>query len=139
MDHISQCIMGHTWTSPRQLRVTALGKWPKPGGRSIDAKAYGVSRQPEGKYRRQWHQVRESGEMRRPQGTHAMRSSPLEINKGLAQAGQRAGSKGRKPAPQTQVWGSSTRPSGNFRASSGTGMLEEQACSKWKHMPLSER
>lgn len=27
-----QCITGHWWTGPRQLRVTVLGKWPKLEG-----------------------------------------------------------------------------------------------------------
>jgi hypothetical protein len=58
---------------------------------------------------------------------------------GGQQEGGWTGGNSRKPTQQTQVWRSSTRPSGNFRLQWGTGILEEQVYSKWKHVLLSRR
>lgn len=58
------------------------GKTAKTGGCSIDAKGYKQSQQAaRGQIQTSWRQVRESVETRRPRGTHAMRSGPLEVNK----------------------------------------------------------
>lgn len=95
-----QRAIGQRWTGPRHLRVTVLGKRPKLEGVPLLQRATKSQQAARGQIQTSWCQVRESVETRRPQGTHAMRSGPREVNKGvdrqaggqLATAGSQLGS-----------------------------------------------
>lgn len=82
MDCILPMWYGALVNRPQTAEGHYSGKMSKTGGCSIDAKNCKQCLQAApGQIQTSWHRVRESVETRRPQGTHAMRSGPLEVNK----------------------------------------------------------
>ena len=134
-----QWVTEHWWTDPRHLRGHCSGQNAKTGECSTAAKGYKESA---GSPRANTDvMVLGQIECRHEEATGHTRYAvwPSRGQPGVWRAGQRAGSNGRKPAQQPQVWRSSIKPSGNFQAWGGMRILEKQACCKWKHMPLSRR
>ena len=118
--------MGHWWADPRHLRGHCSGQNAKTGACSTASKGY---RESAGSLRANTD-VMALGqiECRNEEATGHTRYAawPSRGQAGVWWAGQRAGSNGRKPAQQPQVWRSSIRPSGNFQVWEWGGFLKNK-------------